>query len=398
MTALLRWSLALACLSVPVARPVRAQTDVPPDGLRLTPTVRLNYDDNVLRRDAEYVSGPRDDWRITPGVDLTLRQQGGAYDLMLVGSLGYDFYNRFDNLNRERISLLANGSLRATGSCHIRPRIRLDFAQSNLSDQGDLIGNSQRTQDYRLRFDCDKPYRLTPVLAVGYLTTKNSADRRRVFNIDTQSATAGLAYAKPSLGALELTATYERFRRPHADESRPGLREGAENYSIGLLFRRSVAPRLSWRLGGRYLRTDARASGVADFSGFGYEAGVDYVPSSRFSLSLESERSSRNQSNTGAAYIVETDVTLRAGYRIGTRSALSGGGTVARRRFHGELLLDTPYTRRSDTTAALFLGYRYRLRDRLHLGADLRHEWRTGKADYFNYTSTAAMLSIGVQL
>ena len=389
---------ATAAFMIPQAALSQTEVEVPPDGLRVRPTVRLLYDNNILRQNDELGTGEQDDLRITPSVDVTYRRRFGLHQLTVIGSAGYDFHQRFEFLDRERISLQADGDLSVAGYCHVHPRARLNFAQSNLSDQGVIDGNTQKTQDYRIAVDCEKPYGFFPVAAVGYLNTSNSASRRRVFDIDTSTAMAGIGYSKASLGEIRLAFQYERFRRPNADEAIAGLRDGAENYRAGILFRRAVAPRLSWQLGANYFRTKPRAPGIADFSGLGVEARAAYTPSNRLSIRFDVDRSSRNQSNTGATYIVQTDFTLRGNLKLGGRSGLSLGGTYSRRLFKGELQLDTPLLRRSDRTSAVFAGYRYQLRGRLNAGAEIRHEWRTTAVDQFRYKSTSGLLFVGLDL
>lgn len=375
-----------------------AQVDVPPDGLRVVPTVRLLYDDNIYRRDDNFVVGDKDDIRITPSVDVTLRRQMGMHLVTVVGSLGYDFHDRNKFLDRERIALTGDADLSIAGYCHARPRVRLNFAQANLSDQGVIVGNSQRTQDYRLTVDCEKPYGIYPVATIGYLTTTNSADARRIFNINTLAASIGAGYSKASLGDIRLMFEYERFRRPNADDLVPDMRSGADNYSVGLTFRRHVAPRLSWQVSGSYIRTKPLSPMRPEFSGLGFGAQANWRPSPRFSLIADLNRSSRNQSNTGATYIVETDYGLRGNLAVGSRSTISAGATALHRRFKGELLLDVVEPRLRDTTRAVFGSYRYALRKRLNLGTEVRHERRTTPIARYRYHYTSAMIFIGLEL
>ncbi|MFT3965873.1 MAG: porin [Sphingobium sp.] len=381
-----------------IASPAFAQVDVPPDGLTVTPTVRLMYDSNVLRQNQNNYPGDLDGTRITPSIDATFRRQFGLHQVTVVGTLGYDFYSKQDFLNRERIAVAANADIKATGYCHVKPNGTLDFSQSNLADQGEIVGNTQRTQNYRVTFDCDKPYSFYPVVTVGYLFTQNSSNRRRVFDVNTFEVSGGIGYNKPSLGDIQLTASYERYRRPNVDEVIPGLRDGAENYAFGARFSRAVAPRLSWHIGANYFTTKPRALTLARFKGVGLSGGFNFHPSPNLSIVGDGSRSSRNQGSTGATFIIETRYSLRANAKIGARSTLTGGASISNRQFKGELLLDTNVRRIADTTTTLNIGYRYTLRDRLQIGTELRHEWRTSKAAVYEYKDTTAMLLLGVQL
>lgn len=385
-----------AALMIPQA--ASAQVDVPPDGLRVIPTARLLYDNNILRVNEDIVTGDRDDLRITPSVDVTFRRQFGQHMLTVIGSAGYDFHQRFEFLDRERISLQANADLAVMGYCHVEPRARLNFAQSNLSDQGEIVGNSQRTQDYRIELDCEKPYGIYPIAAVGYLDTSNSTTRRRVFDINTSTAMAGIGYSKASLGEIRLSVQYERYRRPHADEAIFGLQDGANSYRAGILFRRKVAPRLSWQLGANYFKTKPRQAEIPSSSGMGFEGQLAYTPSTRLWIVFDADRSSRNQSNTGATFILQTDFSLRGNLKLGGRGTLTAGGSYSHRKFRGELELDTMILRRADTTRALYTGYRYQLRSRLNAGVEVRHEWRETPVDRFKYKATSGLMFVGLDL
>ena len=135
---------ATAAFMIPQAALSQTEVEVPPDGLRVRPTVRLLYDNNILRQNDDLVTGEQDDLRITPSVDVTYRRRFGLHQLTVIGSAGYDFHQRFEFLDRERISLQADGDLSVAGYCHVYPRARLNFAQSNLSDQGVIDGNTQK--------------------------------------------------------------------------------------------------------------------------------------------------------------------------------------------------------------------------------------------------------------
>src|SRR3546814_5633444 len=67
-------------------------------------------------------------------------------------------------------------------------------------------------------------------LVTGVQTCALPISSRRIFDIDTSTAMAGIGYSKASLGEIRATFQYERFRRPNADEAIAGLRDGAENY------------------------------------------------------------------------------------------------------------------------------------------------------------------------
>ena len=174
-----------------------------PDTFSVRPTIRATYDTNILKLSEERAPGDRDEWRFTPSVDFTIRQLlGGRHLLTFIGSAGYDLHPRFTFLDRERIETQASVDVVLGEFCRLKPGIDLNFAQAQLSDQGVVVGNTARQVDYALSFACKRPVGLYPSISGRITRVTNSADSRRVFNLENDQVQAGVGYAVPSIGDL----------------------------------------------------------------------------------------------------------------------------------------------------------------------------------------------------
>jgi hypothetical protein len=373
------------------------QIEVPPDTFTLRPTVRFTYDSNILRLNDQRDAGPHDDFRATPGVDLTFRRRFGRHQLSITGTAGYDFYKRFSFLNRERIDLSANGVLAIGGRCRATPGIALDFQQAQLSDQGIVVGNTERIHSYEIDFDCRRSAGFYPNVGGKLTRVNNSASVRKIFDLSSNEVHGGIGYIKPSLGDIRLNVSYEQFRRPRLRD-RLGINDSANRYAYGLRFNRNVAPRVSFRAGIDYLQVRPRPAGVANFSGVGFLAGAQIHPSPRLNFDLDFERTAQNQSNTGATYIIQNAYRAAVNIRPSARSRFIFGASYVDRNFKGELDLDNPIRRGSDRTWAVYGDYRYALFRNLELGIGARREQRRSDASFYNYKSSSVTFLISSRL
>lgn len=391
-------ALATSIASVLWPAGALAQTETPPDTFSIRPTVRATYNSNILKLSEERAPGPRDDWQFTPSVDFTIRKLiGGRHLLTLIGSAGYDLHPRFTFLDRERIETQGSLDVVLGEYCRVKPGIDLNFAQAQLSDQGVIVGNSARQVDYTLSFACRRPVGFYPAISGRITRVTNSANSRRVFNLENDLVRAGVGYIVPSIGDLMVAVTYERFDRPVLRSDR-GIDARADSYRYGFLFTRAVAPRVTFRAGANYFTVDPKRPTAPSFSGAGFDAGIQVRPTPRLIFDLDVGRSARNQSNTGSTYIVQTDAQLAATITASARSTLYLGGRVVNRSFRGELLIDTARIRDNDRTWAGFANYDYDLTQKIRLGLGARYERRTAPDSFFEYSSAAVTALIAAKL
>ncbi|MGJ3628667.1 hypothetical protein AB5I41_20335 [Sphingomonas sp. MMS24-JH45] len=141
------------------ARPRFAQ-GLPREDVAIDLSLDVRHDSNVVRSSADRAAARglvRSDQRATPSIDLILARPLGRNRVQIVASAGYDFYRRNSRLNRERLSLIGDGSV-IGGPLTIDVTAALARRQSDPADLTpllipgiDSIRNTQTTQDYSVR-------------------------------------------------------------------------------------------------------------------------------------------------------------------------------------------------------------------------------------------------------
>ncbi len=390
--------LIVVCIGAASHGTASAQVDMPPDTLVIQPTVRATYDDNMLKLSRLRAPDERDDLRITPSIDFTLRRLlGGRHQVTLTGLAGYDLHRNFKFLNRERIEATAEVDFVVAGSCRARPAAAVNWAQANLSDQGFVVGNTLRQTDLELTLSCRRAAGLYPTVTGRISRATNTAESREIFNLHNEYVRAGIGYRVPSIGDLVASVEYERFDRPKL-RSRLGIDDRTGTWRYGLLFTRNVAPRISFRAAANHFRVKPRAPAIADFSGFGFEGGVDVRPSPALAIAFRAGRAASSQGNTGATYIILTNWQVSASYKPGARTEFQLGGSLRHRNFKDELFIDTPFPRDFDRTATVRLGVTRALNQKIRAGLAASYERRSANIDYYEYKSASVTAQIGVRL
>ena len=374
-----------------------ASAQTAPDILDVRAAVVSTFDTNLLRLNEERAPGDRDDVRVTPQLDVNIRRLiGGRHQLTIGGTAGYDFHGRYSFLDRERIDLGADLNIVLGAFCSIRPGVRLNWGQAQLSDQGVIVGNTERRTDYEISLACRRPAGLYPRFAGRLTRVTNSAERRRVFNLDDDYVEAGLGYSLPSVGDLLLVGSYERFDRPVLRDF-VDLNDRTETYRAGLEFRRAVAPRISFRAAAYYLRVETEDDGWSNFSGMGFRGGIEFRPAPSLEADIQLSRDIANQSNIATAYTIQTEARANATYRPSTRSQIRLGGRYLRRALRGQLIVDTPFPRERDTTYGVFAGYSFDVTERLRAGLTARHEHRDAPLSFYLFSSTSGAASLSLR-
>src|SRR3546814_19308224 len=78
------------------------------------------------------------------------------------------------------------------------------------SDLTDAVGNVEEVTSVRGALKCERTVGLSPVASGSYARSRNEQASRQRSDVDTVTASAGIAYAQPSLGTLSLFATLTR--------------------------------------------------------------------------------------------------------------------------------------------------------------------------------------------
>lgn len=305
----------------------------------------VRHDSNVVRSSADRAAARglvRSDQRATPSIDFILARPLGRNRVQLVASAGYDFYRRNSRLNRERLSLVGDGTV-IGGPLTIDLSAALARRQSDPADLTPLlipgiesIRNTQTTQDYGIRARLgSRPYGLKPVVSAGYATGTNSAPLRRIADYRLFRYGGGLSYEGPALGYVDL-----QYLRSDIDyPNRPALlgQSGFRTERIQLSARRDLGAvlvaqgSLSWIT----LTPDQARAGVRDFDGIGYSLALTAIPRPDLRVTASVSRDVTPSLGTDALYQVGNSYALTGVYQLSRDTYVSLAGSIDDRRFEG---------------------------------------------------------------
>jgi hypothetical protein len=212
----LRFAVCIAALLACCGQAALAQTGATRN-IGVSLNVQESYEDNVLRQ-PDFFPVPqgfsRNDFRLSPSLQLDVVQPVGRQSLTLVGAVGYDFYRRNTRLERERINLQAKANLAVGANC--KPDIGLAFSrqQSDLADFFSFTNLRLRNREQRVTFSsaikCGGIVGLRPGASFERSVVKNSSFFRRIGNFNSTAFGASLGYVNPTLGELTLFGNYRR--------------------------------------------------------------------------------------------------------------------------------------------------------------------------------------------
>lgn len=376
-------------------------------GVSISPTVRLTYDSNVLGgrrvvRD-DNISGT-DDVQLSPSLAVNIVYPFGRQSAFLGGSIGYDFYRRHDELNRERISLDGGVNIRGPASCASVLGVGYSRRQSDVEDlilapDGSTlvnVVNVQETRRYSANISCGPAIGLRPGLGYTRSETRNSG-RREFQNIISDTYRGSLGYARPSFGQLSLYISHQDGRYPNRELLTGGAgNDGIKVYSGGLSYDREIGSRLGGTVSIGYTKVDPKSSDVHKFDGLSYSAAVRYQPFDRLSTSISASRSAEQSNLLAVSYSISTAYTFNGTYRINDRFSAPFGARYSTRRFRSSPLVPGALTGSEDRTFNANMGVRFQARQRLSFALDTAYRKRTSDTQLLDYSSKQISATVGL--
>jgi hypothetical protein len=368
------------------------------DQFSVRPAVSTVYDSNPLRlNELRGGSAPRSDVRVTPGIAFEIQQNFARNSISVTGAVGYDFYRRFKNLERVRTDVTATGSIPFGGRCKAIPKANFLLQQADIEDVGIPVGQTLRSFDAQISASCRRSWGFFPVASVGILHLSNSGgnqirnegvlDGSSLQNRRNWNATGGVAYAKPSLGELQLFLNVGQLRRP-------GVGSGADVTSLGLQFDRSISSRFAVRAAVSVNQVDTTRASAPRFRGvnFAVNTRVALVPS--IVVSPYVSRQIAANTVAGIDYAIANDVGIGIDWSLGRRGGIIARVSQSHKRYYGEDPLVRSELRISDTTDSAGAAFRYSVRA-LQLRLGIQRQQRKGRNAFYSFDSTRVELAAG---
>lgn len=363
----------------------------------ITPHVDVLYDTNVARASkvvAEVRGLHRSDIRYTPALDFSIEAPLGRQVIFLDGLVGYDFYQRNRQLNRERIA--ATGGARVSLSrCSGTISGNLSRRQSEISDFIDVgpVKNNQTVTGVALNGRCGGPIGLVPTFGVSRTWVNNSNRLRDYGNSVSTSVSVGLSYVRPSFGELAVVGEYTRVKYPDRAALGLDVADGYDVRSVGGRFSREIGSRIGTSIGVFYTSVDTEGSGD-NFSGVTGDAALDLRLGDATKLRLSAQREVKPSNLYFGNYSVAETYSAHLEHALSPRLKFSAGVGLIKRKIHGDKSLVPITIVNSERRYFAFARATYDVGSRAVVAVEVSREVRYADPKIFDYTSNRALVSL----
>lgn len=360
-------------------------------------SARATYDTNVARSDvvrAALRGIKRQDTLYSPRMTIDAERSFGRQSLFLEGDIGYDFYQRNRQLNREHIALQGGGRAQL-GLCRGVVTGAYSRQQSDLQDlKVEVTKNVATGRRLSVDISCGRKIGFTPTLSVSRAALDNSNPLRFESDSRSTSVKGGLAYSRPTFGEISALATYRKTDFPHRLLSVGGmnLQDGFETYAGGLSYTRELGARIQGNAQVFYTAVRPSVPGSEAFHGLTYLASLSFRPTSKLNAKLDFGRQVDPSNRTNGTYTVARTLAVTATYKVGGRGQASIGASRTDHQNRGALFagpIDIP----KETVKAVYGSLEFDVSRRVAVILDARHEVRDAAAPGFSYVDNRAGLS-----
>lgn len=394
--------VAIAIMSTAMAAmPAAAQLRRSAEGKRrvdVTASAQLLYDSNAVLSDPR-LSGGRSgsDVSVAPALNMDIFVPRATGDVFLNGNIGYNFYRKYTQLNREQIQLTGGFDQRVSscvGHGEVQYGRRLSDIR-NLAPQetAQSINNTEEERQYSADIGCGGTIGLRPSVGFSRDEIRNSSASRQFADSVSNTVTAQLGYALPSLGVLSVFGRIgdtSYTRRPLVN----GQKDGVKIRSAGVQLERSVGVRSSLTGSVNYTSVDPKLPGAQKFRGLGFNLSAAYR-GDLFGLQLTGSRTIEPSRLLFASYDVTTNVrgTLSRQFTPRLSGSLSAG--YERRQFRASPAFATSplFSSRSDKLIDYSANVQYAATQRISVSLNATHSKRTSNAQLIPYDANRVSLT-----
>ena len=377
-------------------------------------TVDVGYDTNVFGVGRGFVGAvgrELDEFSVTPSLQLNILQPVGRHSAYINGQIGYDFFARNDQLNRERINLQAGYNLalplRCDGnlnSSYLRARVNAGDIFALNPDPAFGRNNTFVVRSVGGRVNCNRAIGFSP--SVGYTRSeiRNSIPLFQLNDLDSDTYDASIGYARPSLGRVSIYGSYARTgflrRNRFGFPAFPGdALDGVEVYTAGGRFEREIGSRISGAIAAGYSWVNPRNVFADPFTGSNYSVSLALRPSDRLTVDLLASRAIDVQNTIFATFAVTDVYALNGTYRVTRPLALNFGSSYQQRDFRGNARTpDGALFINSDSFIRAYGGFSYDLNRQLRLTGLVSQSRRNSNVNAFDFRNTSVNLGISYAL
>lgn len=397
---MLLWALAVAPVCSPAAAAQLSQAGIPsaapsvPQRPQVTVAVTGTYDSNVtgLRQVSQSLTPlqPSDEI-LTPSVTVATGKAFGRQALYLNGSFSYNFYKKNTILNSERFDL-GGGARLSLGPC--QPSLNAGYSRRE-SDQEDLLLQVVHNKEIRTSIgaglSCARAIGFSPVLQVSKQWDHNTNPLRRIIDSESFSVSAGMAYARPSLGSLTVYGSYDRSKYPNRPRLTPTGVVIGDDFDVlagGVRYSRNLGTRLTADAALSYTHLKSRLPGLGVNKGLGYSIDLTYKATGRIQAHGTFARTQGATNRVNASYVTSKTYGGDLSYQMGPRITLSGGGAYTIRNYSGAGFFQGAVGITHEEITNYYGNVRFALNPKLSLNVNAFHNKRVADAAQFSYSNT----------
>lgn len=355
-------------------------------------SLRGVYDSNFARSNSLTAASrgiAEEDYSLTPTLTARVVQPIGQQIVYLNGNVGYNFYQKNDQLNRARGDV-QGGYVTRVGPCGLYATGAYAAAQSDLAVvDAPSINNLLKASTIGVGAQCGRRG-LMGGLSAQESESKNSAAIQKQGDSNTESLSAQIGYGNATLGTVALLYTYSSTEYPNVIlPSRP-VGDGFFTQTIGVSAQRKFGSKLMARASaGRtsVKREFAPLGADLKFSSSNYAVGVDYLLGSRLNLSLSADRAVVPAGRVGKLYDIRTAARISGTYKLGSRFIVGFGHNIEDVDSNADTSLPFDVITNSRTNSS-YASLRYQQSKRASLSLDVRYDDRNANLKEFNYSGT----------
>lgn len=354
----------------------------------------------------------KDDFSFTPSLSIDAFLPFGRKSVYARGSIGYDFFARNTQLNRENINLGLGGNIQVTNSCSAGADANYTRSRSNAGDVFAVSDvplvrdvNTVEYRSYGVQAQCAGLIGISPSVGYRHSETRNNTSLFGFNDSNQDTFDASIGYQRPTLGRLSIYGNYSKGEYPNRNvlglpNTIPGIpQDGVTSYSAGMRFERSIGSRISGAASFGYSWVDPKAIFSQKFRGTTYSLSVNIIPTNRMSLDVITSRSAQLSNSVFASYSVTDIRAINGTYKINDRLSANFGVSQQRRNYRETAaVVDQSAFISKDKFTRAYGGFAYNLNRRIRLNGLVSQQRRQTDNPLFRYNNTTATLGASLSL
>lgn len=400
----MRLAMCVGASACSLVSPAFAQGDLATARTDIRAAVTDAYEDNVLRlpKSAPVPANfARNDYRFTPALNIDVVRPIGLQSVFLNGNVGYDFYKRNKQLERERINLEGGADLRFGGNCTQHLALGYGRQQSDLRDVFSIVRlrNVEERKTVSFAASCSGLIGVKPGVTFDHTDVSNSDNSREQGNYHANTFGGSLGYVSPALGEVSLYASYRFGTYPNRSRI-PGIRirEDINVYNVGLRYSRSLGTRLRGNVSVGYTKVKPKLAGTAPFNGASYSADITFVPTTQLQTVVGISRSVNQSNLLQDSYSVDDSYNFGATYALSPFIRANVGAGFSKRKFKDSPIIGPTPFGSGDRTRQLSSGLGYTPPGKFSYAFDVAATKRSSALRRFDYNYFVARLTVRFRL